>query len=162
MSFSNNTIQHRIGGITEDLKEQLVTIKSGSRFHALQFGESTDFANLCYILGFVRYECSGTVNDNFLFCRPLHTRELQTPFLQFWMASWWKAALTGRNLSDLALTGQCSGVVPSVKIISTQAKFIQCCIHRKNTNNEENASWTKKDFWDLWKLLILLRLDLYI
>ncbi|XP_056092494.1 zinc finger BED domain-containing protein 5-like [Rhinichthys klamathensis goyatoka] len=71
---SNNTVSRRIDAMAEDILATLVSRVKKSEFYSLQVDESTDVANLANLLLYVRYHFEGTVQEDFLFCRPLATR----------------------------------------------------------------------------------------
>ena len=71
---SNNTVSRRIDALSEDILATLVGRVKKSEFYSLQVDESTDVANLANLLVYVRYLHEGSVQEDFLFCRPLATR----------------------------------------------------------------------------------------
>ena len=104
---SNNTVWRRIDTMSEDILATLVGRMIKSEFYSLQADESTDVANLANLLVYVRYLFEGTVQEDFLFCRPLATRTTGEEIFNLidmlmrtngidWAAAW-AFALTGQN-----------------------------------------------------------------
>ena len=56
-----------------DVKEQVLTEVKASPFLSFQLDESTDVSSCSQLLVFVRYNNSGDIKDEFLFCSSLKT-----------------------------------------------------------------------------------------
>ncbi len=73
ISLSNNTVKRRINDMSEDVFQQLICRVRASHFYAIQIDDSTDIVGMANLLTFVKYEFDGEIEENFLFCRPLHS-----------------------------------------------------------------------------------------
>jgi hypothetical protein len=73
VSLPNNKVQCRFGEMAKNSKVLLITRIHDSHLYALQLHESMDIAIQCDNPAFVSCDCSGNVDENFLFCRSPHT-----------------------------------------------------------------------------------------
>ena len=73
VSLSNNTVKSRIADMACDIKSQLIENIKASPVFGIQLDESVDCANLSQLMVFVRYIRNKTIEEDFLFCRPLET-----------------------------------------------------------------------------------------
>ena len=73
VSLSNNTVKSRIADMACDIKSQLIENNKASPVFGIQLDESVDCANLSQLMVFVRYIRNKTIEEDFLFCRPLET-----------------------------------------------------------------------------------------
>ena len=73
LSLSDNTVQHRILLLSEDIRDQVVCkLRSAGPF-ALQVDESTDVSNCAQLIVFVRYVHKEELKDEFLCCLDLQS-----------------------------------------------------------------------------------------
>ena len=73
VSLSNNTVKSRIADMACDIKSQLIKNIKASPVFEIQLNELVDCANLSQLMVFVRYICNQTIEEDFLFYRPLQT-----------------------------------------------------------------------------------------
>ena len=71
--LSNDTVSRRISELSSDVKQQLFSRLRASKCFAIQADESTDVASSAQLLTYVRYPFEGKINEEMLFCRPLHS-----------------------------------------------------------------------------------------
>lgn len=72
--ISNDTVSRRIQTMADNVKKTLTECIKRSQYYSLQLDETTDVADLANLLVYVRYECDGAAQEDFLFCQPLETR----------------------------------------------------------------------------------------
>ncbi|KAI6658745.1 hypothetical protein LOD99_15068 [Oopsacas minuta] len=73
ISMLNDTIKSRIVDMSNNIKHQIITKIQASPMFAIQLDESTDVANLSQLMVFARYMNGPTIEEEFLFCKPLET-----------------------------------------------------------------------------------------
>ena len=71
ISFSNNTVQHRISQLSDDIKEQVIQEIKSTGLFSIQLDESTDVQSCSQLLAFVRYVHDEDLKEEFLFCEHL-------------------------------------------------------------------------------------------
>jgi hypothetical protein len=76
LSVSNNTVKRRIEDMATNIEETLTHRIQNSPFFSLQVDETTDIADNANLMCFVRYYYKGSIQEDFLFCRPLATRTM--------------------------------------------------------------------------------------
>ncbi|VVC43271.1 Hypothetical protein CINCED_3A015786 [Cinara cedri] len=70
--LSNDTIHSRISDMSNTILEQVTSELNSTPFpFSMQLDENIDISQCSQLLVFVRYMCSGTSKDEFLFCQPL-------------------------------------------------------------------------------------------
>uniref|UniRef100_A0A671RDF4 DUF4371 domain-containing protein n=1 Tax=Sinocyclocheilus anshuiensis TaxID=1608454 RepID=A0A671RDF4_9TELE len=124
ISLSNNTVKRRINDMAENVFQQLIC-------------RSTDIAGMANFLAFVRYECDREIEENFLFCRPLHSNataeaifEILNDFIISNDINWTKCV--GLHTDGArAMLGRHSGVVKRVRDVAPRLTRVHCCIHRE-------------------------------
>ncbi len=137
ISLSNNTVKRLINDMSENVFKQLICRVRASRFNAIKIDESTDIVGMVNLLTFVRYECDGEIEDNFLFCRPLHsnaTAETIFDILNFFIISNdinWSKCVGLSTDGARAMMGRHSGVVKRVRDVAPLLTHVHCCIHRE-------------------------------
>nr|XP_025038552.1 zinc finger BED domain-containing protein 5-like [Pelodiscus sinensis]XP_025038553.1 zinc finger BED domain-containing protein 5-like [Pelodiscus sinensis] len=128
--LSNNTVQHRTEEMAENVRKQLMNRVHQSHFYAQQMDETTDIANLEQLLVFVRYEHSGEVNEDLLFCKPLPTcttAEAIFDMLNCFIVGNnidWKQCVGVGTDGACAVTGQHCGVITHIKSVVPYATSI--------------------------------------
>uniref|UniRef100_K7GJF8 DUF4371 domain-containing protein n=1 Tax=Pelodiscus sinensis TaxID=13735 RepID=K7GJF8_PELSI len=135
--LSNNTVRRRIDKMAQNVKEQLTEKVWKSHFYSLQIDETTDIANRSNFLSVVRYQYSGEVQEDCLFCKflsPCPTGEaifdVLSHFTREHDINWSKCV--GITIDGArAITGQYTGVVTQVKAVAPLTTFIRCSIHRE-------------------------------
>lgn len=60
--------------MSDDVKKTLIERIKSSHYYSLQLDETIDVADLANLLVYVRYECDGAAQEDFLFSQPLETR----------------------------------------------------------------------------------------
>lgn len=137
ISLSNNTVKRRINDMAENVFQQLICRVRASRFYAIQIDESTDIAGMANLLAFVRYDCDGEIEENFLFCRPLHSNatagaifDILNDFMISNDIDWTKCVGLSTD-GARAMLGRHSGVVKRVRDVAPLLTHVHCCIHRE-------------------------------
>uniref|UniRef100_A0A671RCV7 DUF4371 domain-containing protein n=1 Tax=Sinocyclocheilus anshuiensis TaxID=1608454 RepID=A0A671RCV7_9TELE len=126
ISLSNNTVKRRINDMAENVFQQLICRVRASHI-----------AGMANFLAFVRYECDREIEENFLFCRPLHSNataeaifEILNDFIISNDINWTKCV--GLHTDGArAMLGRHSGVVKRVRDVAPRLTRVHCCIHRE-------------------------------
>ena len=71
--MSNGTIKSRIVDMSNNIKHQVIKKIQTSPMFAIQLDESTDVANLSQLMVFACYMNGPTIEEEFIFCKPLET-----------------------------------------------------------------------------------------
>ncbi|CAK1592459.1 unnamed protein product [Parnassius mnemosyne] len=151
--LSDNTVKRRIDDMAEDIKKQVVEAVKESTFYAIQLDESTDIAQCCQLLVFVRYMQNETIKEELLFSTELTTTtkaiDIMTAVSDFFAKhemSWQKLMGVCTDGAPTML-GSRSGFVQLVREKNPNVIAIHCFIHRqalaaKTLSNEFNAILT--------------------
>ena len=136
--LSNDTIRSRIADMSADILEQVVEdLKMSPAKFSLQLDESTDVANCCQLLVFVRYLKGNMIKEEFLFCEPLHTTKKAADVFAmleaFFVAHEITWAMVGSGCTDgaPAMLGNRSGFATLVKAVAPHISTLHCMIHRQ-------------------------------
>lgn len=73
ISLSVNTVKRRIHEMAEDIRLQTVEAVRKSSFFAIQCDESTDVAQCCQLIVYVRFIYGGVITEEILFSQELKT-----------------------------------------------------------------------------------------
>lgn len=135
--LSDNTVKRRLDDMAEDIKIQVVEAVKESKFYAIQLDESTDVAQCCELLVFVRYMQNEKINEELLFSMELTTTskaiDIMTAVTEFFS----KHELSWQNLIGVctdgapAMIGSRSGFVTLVRQKNPNVCVIHCFIHRQ-------------------------------
>lgn len=135
--LSDNTVKRRIDDMAEDIKNQLVEAVKESSFFAIQLDESTDVAQCCQLLVFVRYIQNETIKDELLFSTELTTTskaiDIMTAISEFIDKHKlsWKKLIGVCTDGAPAMLGSRSGFVQLIKEKNPNVITIHCFIHRQ-------------------------------
>lgn len=137
ISLSNNTVKRRINVMAENVFQELICRVRASHFYAIQIDESTNIAGMPNLLTFIRYECDGEIEENFLFCRPLHSNataeaifDILNDFIISNDINWTKCVGLSTD-GARAMLGRHSVVVKRVRDVAPLLTHVHCCIHRE-------------------------------
>lgn len=72
--LSARVVKERISILAENVREQVLTSISESKFFAIQLDETTDVINNSQLMVYVRYKGLQTIEQELLFCAPLELR----------------------------------------------------------------------------------------
>ncbi|CAH2226763.1 jg14191, partial [Pararge aegeria aegeria] len=156
ISLSDNTVKRRIDDMAEDIKNQVVEAVKASTFFAIQLDESTDVAQCCQLIVFVRYIQNETIKDELLFSKELTTTskasDIMTAISEFFdrhELSWTKLIGVCTDGAP-AMLGSRSGFVQLVREKNPNVITIHCFIHRQALA----AKTLSNELYDILKLCI--------
>lgn len=136
--LSNNTVKSRIGNMSQDIEEQLICLIKKSPYFALQCDESTDIANCCQLLIFVRFlNEDNTIKEELLLSQVLETTSKGTDVMQIISDYFEKHGLMWEKLAGFctdgapAMLGSRSGLATLVKQKNSSILTTHCIIHRQ-------------------------------
>ncbi|XP_071328854.1 zinc finger BED domain-containing protein 5-like [Trachinotus anak] len=123
--------------MADNVRKTLTERIKRSRYYSLQQDKTTDVADLANLLVYVRYECDGAAQEDFLFCQPLETRttaehifqQLDT-FIQENGLDWKKCVVVCTD-GARAMTGRHSRVAARIREVAPEMRWTHCSIHRK-------------------------------
>ena len=128
----------RIFEISEDQREQLILRIKESRKFAIQLDESTDITKMVHLLAYVRYVYNHDIDEDLLFCQPLHGRTTGMDIFQtvddFFKEEGllWTDCVGVCTDGAAAMTGHTAGFHARVRSASdTPVTFTHCMIHRE-------------------------------
>jgi len=120
--LSNNTVKSRIGNMSQDIEEQLICLIKKSPWFALQCDESTDVAQCCQLLIFVRFlSADNTIKEELLLSQGLETTSRGVDVMKIILDYFEKHKLMWENLAGFctdgapAMLGSRSGLATLVK-----------------------------------------------
>nr|XP_039257154.1 protein ZBED8-like [Styela clava] len=162
ISLSDSTIKTRIDEIAHDIELQVIEKIKLSPFFAIQCDETTDVANLCQLLVYVRFVGSSSIEEDMLLCKPLETTSKAEDVFKL-VAEFFE----NNELKWDKLVGVCTDGAPAM--IGSRSEFIarikqknsdvigsHCVIHR-DALASKTLSTSMKD-----KLAIIIRTVNYI
>uniref|UniRef100_A0A0L8H619 HAT C-terminal dimerisation domain-containing protein n=1 Tax=Octopus bimaculoides TaxID=37653 RepID=A0A0L8H619_OCTBM len=140
ISLSNDTNNRQIAEISENILSQVVAkIKNSTfNFFSIQLDESTDIANMAQLYIFVRYIHNKSMEDNFLFCKSLHskttTKDILVKVDNFFHAHDinWEHCIGVCTDGTPVMLGCCSGFQTLIKQKALNALGTHCTIHRQD------------------------------
>uniref|UniRef100_UPI00358F171D protein FAM200C-like n=1 Tax=Myxine glutinosa TaxID=7769 RepID=UPI00358F171D len=138
VSLSNNTVQHRIRDMSEDVKQQIINEIKAAPFglFSFQLAESTDVSSCSQLLAFIRYVKGDDIKEEFLFYSALETTTKANDVMEkmklFFNAGGiqWENACGVCTGGAPAMLGSKSGFQSKVKMLAPQAKGTHCMIYR--------------------------------
>ncbi|CAG5015817.1 unnamed protein product [Parnassius apollo] len=154
--LSDNTIKRRIDDMAEDIKNQVVEAVKESCFFLQYSWMSTDVAQCCQLLVFVRYIQNETIKDELLFSTELTTTskaiDIMTAISEFFDKHElsWKKLIGVCTDGAPAMLGSRSGFVQLVKEKNPNVITIHCFIHRQALA----AKTLPNELYDVLKLCI--------
>lgn len=135
--LSNDTVSRRIKDMANDVKKTLIERVKNSQYFAIQLDETTDVADLAYLLVYVRYENDGAAQEDFMFCQSLETRttaehifQVLDTFIQE-NGMDWKKCVGVCSDGARAMTGRHSGVAARIREVAPEIRWTHCSIHRE-------------------------------
>ncbi|KAI6658232.1 Zinc finger protein [Oopsacas minuta] len=135
--MSNDTIKSRIVDMSNNIKHQIITKIQASPMFAIQLDESTDVANLSQLMVFARYMNGPTIEEEFLFCKPLETTTKAEDVMALASTFFGDMNLTWKNIVEVcsdgapAMLGSRSGFISLVKHKNPNVLGTHCFIHRQ-------------------------------
>ena len=137
ISLSNSTVKERIGELSQDIKDQVISQIKKSPFFAIQCDETTDIGNCAQLLVYARFMSGNIVKEEMLFCQPLesHTKSADifnavSKFFQENQLSW--ESLVGVCTDGTpAMLGLRSGFIARVKDKNPSVVGTHCVLHRE-------------------------------
>lgn len=136
--LSNNTVKSRIGNMSQDIEEQLICLIKKSPWFALQCDESTDVAQCCQLLIFVRFlSGDNTIKEELLLSQVLETTSKGVDVMKIILDYFEKHKLMWENLAGFctdgapAMLGSRSGLATLVKQKNPTILTTHCIIHRQ-------------------------------
>ncbi|XP_046988243.1 protein ZBED8-like [Schistocerca americana] len=133
--LSDNTMKLRIDDMAEDIQNQLVTAVKQWQFFAIQLDGSTDVANCCQLLAFVRYIENEAIKEELLFSTELKTTSKAIHIMAAVSEFFCKNVLSWQKLIGVCTNGAptmlgCrSGFVQMVREKKPSVTAIHCVIH---------------------------------
>ncbi len=139
--LSNDTISRRINDLSKNIEEQVITeLKNCSLgLFSLQLDESTDIKSLCQLLVYVRYFNSGTLKEEFLFCKNLETYGRGEDIFKMLDDYFNEKGLDWQNICGICTDGAASmigkhrGFQSRVRNVTNDENviFMHCMIHKE-------------------------------
>ena len=124
--------------MSADILDQVVDdLKVSPVKFSLQLDESTDVANCCQLLVFVRYLKDNAIKEEFLFCEPLQTTSKAADILAILETFFSAHGITWAMVRSVctdgapAMLGSRSGFAALVKAVAPHISTIHCMIHRQ-------------------------------
>ena len=137
ISMSNDTIKSRIVDMSNNIKHQVITKIQESPMFTIQLDESTDVANLSQLMVFARYMNGPTIEEEFLFCKPLETTTKAEDVMAVVSTFFGEMNLSWKNIVGVcsdgapAMLGSRSGFISLVKHKNPNVLGTHCFIHRQ-------------------------------
>jgi hypothetical protein len=123
--------------LSKDIEQQVLAKTRSSPFFAIQCDETTDIANLCQLSVYVRIVGPTSIEDGFLFCRPLETTSKAENVFEVISSFFDKNSFIWENLVGIctdgapAMIGLRGGFIARMKEKSPNAIGTHCVIHRE-------------------------------
>uniref|UniRef100_A0A3B4VDX5 HAT C-terminal dimerisation domain-containing protein n=1 Tax=Seriola dumerili TaxID=41447 RepID=A0A3B4VDX5_SERDU len=141
--LSDNTIARRIVEMADDVKTQLIEKLRSAQGFSIQIDETTDITNYAQLLAFVRFEDSGTMCEEFLFCKPLPGRttgaEIFTVIDNFFKDNdiSWQNCVALCSDGARAMSGYQTGLLAHIRKAAPGIIWTHCMIHRESLASKE-------------------------
>ena len=137
VSLSNNTVKRRIEEMSVDIADQVIAGVRASKFgFAIQVDESTDVANCCQLLVYVRFTQNNAVKTELLLsqemCSTTKGKDVFNVLDNFFKLNEldWKKLIGCTTDGAPSMLGRKSGFQAHVKAVSPNVTSVHCFIHR--------------------------------
>ena len=134
----NNTVKARIDTMSNDIEEQLVCEIKKSPYFSLQCDESTDVAQCCQLLVFVRYlGDNNTIKEELLISQELKTTSTGKDIMKIICDYFERHGIEWKRLAGFctdgapAMLGSRSGLATLVREKNPSTVTMHCIIHRQ-------------------------------
>ncbi|CAH0546966.1 unnamed protein product [Brassicogethes aeneus] len=137
ISLSNNTVKRRTHEMAEDIKLQTVETFRKSPFFAIQCEESTDIAQCCQLMVYVRFIYDGAITEEILFSQEMKTTSKAADVMNAISEFFEKYNILWEKLVGVctdgapSMLGSRSGFVTLLKNKNPNITGIHCVIHRQ-------------------------------
>ncbi|KAJ4919048.1 hypothetical protein JOQ06_021802 [Pogonophryne albipinna] len=135
--LSNNTIKRRIDDMSVDIETVLTEKIQRSAKFALQVDDSTDISGHCQLIANVRYVDGESIEENFFFCKELHTHatgeEMYKTTADYLTEQGLNWGMCHSICTDGAasMTGRVKGFVNKVRQVNPDVQITHCMLHRE-------------------------------
>ncbi|KAJ4941484.1 hypothetical protein JOQ06_011363 [Pogonophryne albipinna] len=135
--LSNNTIKRRIDDMSVDIETVLTEKIQRSGKFALQVDDSTDISGHCQLIANVRYVDGESIEENFFFCKELHTHatgdEIYKTTADYLTEQGLNWGMCHSICTDGAasMTGRVKGFVNKVRQVNPDVQITHCMLHRE-------------------------------
>uniref|UniRef100_K7FPW1 Uncharacterized protein n=1 Tax=Pelodiscus sinensis TaxID=13735 RepID=K7FPW1_PELSI len=136
--LSDHSVKCHINELAKDLELQVVEAVLASPFFSIQCDDTTDVAQCCQLLVFVRLTNNGTVKEELLFSKELMTTSKASDFMKKTSDIFEKNRLLWGKLAGVctdgapAMPGSCSGFVTLGKEKNLAVTTTYCVIQRQS------------------------------
>ncbi|CAM5080638.1 unnamed protein product [Eretmochelys imbricata] len=137
ISLSDNSMKRHINDMVKDLKLRVVEAVKASSFFAIQYDDTTDVAQCCQLLVYVRFINDGTVKEELLFLKELTTTSKASDVMKIVSNFFEENGLSWEKLVGVCIDGapamlvSHSGFVTLVKEKNPAITTTHCVIHRQ-------------------------------
>ncbi|KAJ4924388.1 hypothetical protein JOQ06_000628, partial [Pogonophryne albipinna] len=135
--LSNNPIKRRIDDMSVDIETVLTEKIQRSGKFALQVDDSTDISGHCQLIANVRYIDGESIEENFFFCKELHTHatgeEIYKTTADYLTEQGLNWGMCHSICTDGAasMTGRVKGFVNKVRQVNPDVQITHCMLHRE-------------------------------
>lgn len=137
--LSNDMVRRRIFDMSDDLQEQLVEHLTDKR-SALQMDEATDSNRDCLFIANVRFETSGSLCEELLFCKCVQKRATADELFKLMDGYVNKHGPKWENCVNVCTDGaQTMGLQGLIRKASPNAKWTHCVIHRQAVASRQHS-----------------------
>ncbi|XP_055510562.1 zinc finger BED domain-containing protein 5-like [Leucoraja erinacea] len=160
--LSNSTISQCIDDMSHDAEEVLCDKLKNSSF-SVQVGESTDLANKCHIVAFVRFINEGEIQENLFCCKELPETSkgidifnILSTYLETRGLSWTNCVGICTDGAP-SMVGSITGFVSLVKLENADVVSTHCFLHREVLISKSLGAEWKKVFDDATKMVNFIK-----